>query len=352
MRKVGVILIFGGLICCWSLNGQTPEEINDDGKKIDKPKLEKTDYIPEVHGTVRAKYEYEPQINKHRFQVRNARLSITGNVLPIVAYKLEVDLSDEGRMRMLDAYGRVFPVEGLALTFGQTKIPFSTDNLRSPHNFYFANRSFIAKQVTGFRDVGFMASYEYKQVCPFQLTAGVFNGSGLLEQREWHAEFSYAARLVLMPVKWINFALNFQSIEPESLRMNLYDVSLFSDFYGVHLEAEYLYKTYGKEVFVPTQAFSCFAVYDLPLPKVFIKISFLVRYDMMTANSDGYLTEEKSYVIDDIARHRITAGVTLSLGVPFQADLRVNYEQYFYEDWHLANESQLNKIVAEVVVRF
>ena len=63
-----------------------------------------------------------------------------------------------------------------------------------------------------------------------------------------------------MPVQGINFALNFQYIEPEKLRMNLYDVSLFSDFYGVHLEAEYLYKTYGQEVFVPTQAFSCFAV--------------------------------------------------------------------------------------------
>ena len=27
----------------------------------------------EVHGTLRAKYEYEPEINKNRFQVRNAR---------------------------------------------------------------------------------------------------------------------------------------------------------------------------------------------------------------------------------------------------------------------------------------
>ena len=273
-------------------------------------------------------------------------------MLPIVAYKLEVDLSDEGRMRMLDAYGRIFPVKGLDLTFGQTKIPFSTDNLRSPHNYFFANRSFIAKQVTGFRDVGFMAGYEYKEVFPFHITAGIFNGSGLLNQKDWHAEFSYAVRLVLKPVKWINAALNFQSIEPEKLRMNLYDVSLFSDFYGVHLEAEYLYKTYQGNVFVPTQAFSCFGVYDLHLPRVFRKISFLVRYDMMTANNRGYVTEANDYIVDDIARHRFTGGITLSLGVPFQADIRLNYEQYFYEDWHLADESQLNKLVAELVVRF
>ena len=92
-------------------------------------------------------------------------------------------------------------------------------------------------------------------------------------------------RMVLKPVKWINAALNFQSIEPEKLRMNLYDVSLFSDFYGVHLAAEYLYKTYQGNVFVPPQAFSCFGVYDLHLPRGFRNISFLVRYDLLTANN-------------------------------------------------------------------
>ena len=29
-------------------------------------------------------------------------------------------------------------------------------------------------------------------------------------------------------------------------------------------------------------------------------------------------------------RHRVTGGVTLSLGLPFRADLRLNYEAYFY----------------------
>ena len=38
-----------------------------------------------------------------RFEVRNARVSVTGNVLPIVAYKAEIDLSDEGSIKMLDA---------------------------------------------------------------------------------------------------------------------------------------------------------------------------------------------------------------------------------------------------------
>ena len=67
------------------LYSQQLDEINEDGRKINKQKLEKKDYIPEVHGTVRAKYEYEPQINKHRFKVGNARVSIQGNVLAMCA---------------------------------------------------------------------------------------------------------------------------------------------------------------------------------------------------------------------------------------------------------------------------
>ena len=51
-----------------------------------------------------------------RFEVRNARISITGNVLPIVAYKAEIDLSDEGQIKMLDAYARLFPIKDLTVT--------------------------------------------------------------------------------------------------------------------------------------------------------------------------------------------------------------------------------------------
>ncbi len=42
------------------------------------------------------------------FEVRNARFSVSGNVHPLVAYKAEIDLSDEGSIKMLDAYARVF----------------------------------------------------------------------------------------------------------------------------------------------------------------------------------------------------------------------------------------------------
>ena len=64
-----------------------PPSINEDGKKMEKEKMETKDYLPEVHGTIRAKYEYQTTMGAGRFEVRNARISVTGNVLPIVAYK-------------------------------------------------------------------------------------------------------------------------------------------------------------------------------------------------------------------------------------------------------------------------
>ncbi|MCI7576473.1 MAG: OprO/OprP family phosphate-selective porin [Bacteroidales bacterium] len=330
-------------------------EIDEEGKPLEKKKMEGLDYIPEIHGTIRAKYEYCPQLNESRFQVRNARLSITGNVHPIVAYKAEIDLSDRGTIKMLDAYVRVFPVKGLALTLGQMKVPFSTDNLRSPHLLYFANRSFITKQVSGFRDVGFTVAYDAKAWFPMEISAGVFNGSGLTAQTEWQKHMDYSARFTMTPVKYFSFSLNWQSIQPAELRMNLFDIGMIADFYGVHLEAEGLYKIYDKNQFAPSYGANAFVAYDLLLPKVFHKIRFGLRYDMMSNNNRGQYTlidEQKVYEITDYARQRLTAGITLSIAKPVLAELRINYEKYFYSDWSVASPDEQDKLVIELVGRF
>lgn len=146
---------------------------------------EKSPYIPEIHGTIRAKYEYKPSINKGRFEIRNARLSVEGKIIPIVRYKAEIDLSDEGSIKMLDAYIRIQPKEQLKLTFGQMRVPFTIDAHRSPHLQYFANRSFIAKQVGNVRDVGAAVAWTFAGKAPITLEGGIFNGSGLTNQKKF-----------------------------------------------------------------------------------------------------------------------------------------------------------------------
>lgn len=114
-----------------------------------------------IHGILRGKYEYQPEMEASRFEVRNARLSVDGSLKQVAAYKLEAQ--------------------------------------------YFANRSFIAKQVGDMRDVGFQLGYDWtddegRKVVV--LDAGVFNGSNLDNQKTaWFTSPSYSARLQWFPAK-------------------------------------------------------------------------------------------------------------------------------------------------------
>ena len=224
----------------------------DEGKE-GKPK---TDYRPVVHGTLRGKYEYQPEEKAGRFQVRTARVSIEGKVAPVVAYKAEIDLSDEGKIKMLDAYTRLSPLKGFDFTIGQMRVPFTIDAHRSPHQQYFANRSFIAKQVGNVRDVG------------------MFNGSGLTDQKDfWTNNINYSAKAQWQLPKGFSVTLSAQKIRPEHISVNMYDGGITYQAGRWMIEAEYLYKHYTKDAFQDVNAFDGFICYDLPLKKVFSKIS-------------------------------------------------------------------------------
>lgn len=334
------------------ISASAQESDIDDGKQLEKKQMEKQDYIPNIHGTIRAKYEHTTTFDKGRFQVRNARFSVSGNVHPIVAYKAEIDLSDEGETRMLDAYIRVFPFNGASLTMGQMKVPFSTDNLRSPHQMFFANRSFVAKEITGVRDVGAMVGYNFWKAAPTSIVAGIYNGSGLYRQDQWQSSFDYAVRAVMEPTKGMQLSLNYHSMKPADARMHMYDVGFFYNFANFHVEAEYIYKKFENELFHPVQALNSFIAYDLMLPKYLHKITFMARYDIMTDDNTGLANDNGEYVVTDVARQRITGGVSLSLTQKVTSLLSLNYEKYFYSDWALADPAKQDKLCVELMVRF
>lgn len=143
------------------------------------------DMQSQVHGTLRGKYEYQTSEGEGRFEVRTARVSVSGKLMPEVEYKAEIDLCDEGQIKMLDAYTRLKPWRYFQFTIGQMRVPFTIDAHRSPDQQYFANRSFIAKQVGNVRDVGAMAAYDFHVGFPIRVQAGLFNGSGLTGQKDY-----------------------------------------------------------------------------------------------------------------------------------------------------------------------
>ena len=330
-----------------------PAMAEDDEDKVDR--------TPEVHGTIRGKYEYQPEEGQGRFQVRNARVSLDGDLNKVVSYKVEIDLSDEGKIKMLDTYTRIKPLRGLDFTIGQMRAPFTIDAHRSPHLQYFANRSFIAKQVGNVRDVGATIGYSFNVGFPIILQAGMFNGSGLTNQKDfWTNNINFSAKAQLFFPRGFNLTLSTQKIRPDNVSVMMYDAGAYYHAHGWHAEVEYLYKHYGHGAFKPVHALDAFVSYDIPLRKCFFtKISPLIRYDYMSDHSDGlrYNAEggedvEGALIINDYQRSRITGGVTLSLDLPFVSDIRLNYEKYFYRDGAIAKPSEKDKIVVEFMTRF
>lgn len=321
---------------------------------------DKVDLMPRVHGTIRGKYEYQTEEGKGRFQVRNARVSLDGKVAKAVEYKAEIDLSDEGKIKMLDAYTRLKPVRGFDFTIGQMRVPFTIDAHRSPHTQYFANRSFIAKQVGNVRDVGAALGWSFNIGFPVIFQAGMFNGSGLTDQKDfWTSNINFSAKAQMFLPRGFNVTLSMQKIKPDNVSVMMYDAGAYYQAHGWHVEAEYLFKHYGDGAFRNVHAFNAFVNYDIPLRKCFFcKISPLLRYDYMGDHSDGvrYLDGEEnpegSFMINDYRRSRLTGGVTFSIAKPFISDIRLNYEKYFYRSGAIAKPSERDKIVIEVMTRF
>lgn len=315
--------------------------------------MELKDYLPEIHGTIRENMSSRQKPTKAVLKCGMPASAFREMYIRLLPIKRRSICPDEGSIKMLDAYARVFPVKDLNFTIGQMRVPFTIDAHRSPHQQYFANRSFIAKQVGNVRDVGFTGCYTQKEGLPFVLEGGLFNGSGLTNQKEWHKTLNYSIKAQLLPNKNWNLTLSTQMIKPEHTRINMYDAGIYYQNNRFHIEAEYLYKMYGHEAFKDVHAVNSFVNYDLPLKKVFNKISFLARYDMMTDHSNGLADSETGVLkINDYARHRVTGGITLSLSKAFIADLRLNFEKYFYQKSGVPKESERDKIVIEFMTRF
>lgn len=315
----------------------------------------KSEYIPEIHGTIRAKYEYEPGIDKGRFEIRNARISVEGKAIPIVRYKAEIDLSDEGAIKMLDAYIRLQPNNRWKFTFGQMRVPFTIDAHRSPYLQYFANRSFIAKQAGNVRDVGAAFAWTFGNKFPVTLEGGIFNGSGLTDQKDfWTNNYNFSFKAQTIIARQFNVSLSCQKANVGSTDIMIYDAGAYWENSHWHIEAEYLRKLYAHGAFKPVNAIDAFAAYKLPVKNGLASISFLGRYDYMSDHNRGGMDNLGNLKTDDPSRHRLTGGITLGMmgRKSLQADIRLNYEQYFYRKDVVPAISERNKIVAEFVVHF
>lgn len=310
-------------------------------------------WVPRIGGTIRAKYEYEPSIEKSRFQVRNVRIGLSGKIIPIISYNAEVDLCNEGHIKMLDAYVRFEP-QRWTVTFGQMRVPFTLDAHRAPRNQFFANRSFIAKQIAYIRDVGLAASFSPLRDFPWVLQAGIFNGSGLENQKDfWTNSFNFSFKTQATIASHYTLEFSCQKARPYDVSVMMWDAAACYQSERWHFEAEYLRKNYSRGLFKGVNSVDIFGAYRLPLSHTVSGISFLMRYDYLSDHSTGAFTDDGSLTVNDPERHRITGGITLHFGSKkLLTDLRLNYEKFFYGTDVTTKISDQDKLVVELMCCF
>ncbi len=368
IRFILIVLLLAFLFVGLAQAQTTDERITVLEKKMQEQE-KKNRYMPQIHGILRGKYEYEPELEASRFEMRNARLSVSGKLVSRSEYKLEVDLCDESSIKMKDAWVSINPWSTLRLTVGQQRMPFSIDAHRNPSAQYFANRSFIAKQVGDMRDVGFQAGYDVfdsnnRKV--LSVNGGIFNGSNLDEQKSaWFKSPAYSARIQFFPLKGLALipSIQHQQIAKREASYTSLDLGAFYEKNGWHLEAEYLHKIYGDDAFPNCSAVDAMVIYQHPVKSehsYIERISYQGRYDYMQDHSSGKSGFEKDtagnpttrLALTDAERHRMTLGATFSVRNPyFPTDIRLNYEKYWYPHGG-AKESEQDKLVCELVIKF
>lgn len=307
----------------------------------------KKDYIPKFTATILGRYEYNTNLNKHHFELRHTRIGVSGSVHPMFSYMALVDLTYGGAFSPVAIFAQFKPVKGLSMLIGYDKMPFSSENLLSPYQYYFSDKSFLTQKITAWSDVGAVVAYRWDKVVPFEIKAGVFNSGGFHKQMQFQKNMNYVVRGTFEFVKGLRLSLNYAAVKPEALRMHNTDFELAYDWNCLHLEAEYIYKWYNGGLFSPTHAFYGFAFYKIPIEKKLLNhVALGVRYDAITPNCNGKLMDDGVYALEPF-RQRITAGVTLMfVESPLWAGIRFNYEKNFF---HKGTPCDQDRLIVELI---
>lgn len=313
------------------------------------------DYTPQFGGVARVRWEMATSHGMacdNRFALRNARVWLRGNIARPVQYYLRADLCDRGSFKFLDGWIRFDASQWIRLQAGQFRIPFGLDSFRGPGTYIFANRSFIGRDLANNRAVGVQAMTSAPGI-PVKLDLGVFSPHSISDHNEWSRKMTFAAKAVL-DLDAVKVTAGYQTLEPDSVRINMANAGITMSLGSFTAEAEYMYKHYTNSAFRACHAYNVWADYGLPLHRgLFNRLSFQARYEGSTPHSTGRRDDDGILVADQPWRQRLTAGATLSYAYKkMRCDLVLDYEKYFYHSNYIPAHDRGDKIVAEIVFAF
>lgn len=310
-------------------------------------------YRPNIHGTIRGRFEASTVESDYRFQMRNTRISINGKLAPIIDYLIQSDFCDRGKIKILDVWARIWAADGIGAQMGQFRMPFGVDPFRAPHNYYFANTSFIGTEVCNYRAVGAKIIWKVQSI-PLTIEAGAFNPTAIGDHTGWHKKLAYSTKATYR-IHNVALATGFMSIAPDSVRTNFIDGAVTWQSGSWIVEGEYMHKHYTRQRHKPAHAYNLFADYHMPIHAgIFNRLSFQARFDGITAHSSAVRDTHGQLITNHPARNRITMGTTISYirTKSMYLDLRANYEKYFYHSHTAVTPDNGDKAVIELVLRF
>ena len=329
--KRNIIFMFLVLLTFKAGLGQTQTILSDEFK-------------PAVFGILKTKAEFDLDNSKMRFEVRNARFGAKGKINPYFSYKVEIDLSDEGKVKSLDNYVKFTPVSNLDFYLGQRNIQFSTDFVRSPAENIFANRSFTAKYLNdGMRDIGFYANYRLPNLSfPLDITFGAVNGEGN-NNPQWIDQPNLIGRVIAGHDNGFRLASNVyygQVVNRRYLAMFGEEIRYVSG--NFFIESEYVNSNWTDTLRIRRQDDGMYihSYYNFKLKNSMISVlTPTARFDAM-----GFSVFEGS-----TEAQRVTFGLNTGFSPKqFTAEIRFNYEKYFKSSLPV----ETDKITLELIAVF
>lgn len=274
-----------------------------------------------IDGTLKNKFEHAFETGTSRFSVRNSRIGVAGDINPYAAYRIQVELSNEGKFSVLDLSGTLNPIEGLSLTFGQTSIPLFNSYVVTPGTMMFANRAFLGKYFLSTRDLGMVAKYNFLLgAIPSKIEFGIFNGNGINDP-VWKKDMSYGGRIELGNMKGLRMTTKIYDYpNDEEIHFLFYGADLRYEQDNWKVETEIM-KRESKTAFHPDLlSYYLQGAYTIPIrTKIFEFLRPAVRWDAI----DG---QPKAGGFDV---NRLTTGVGFGFkNERFSSILRLDYEWY------------------------
>lgn len=287
----------------------------------------KTNRLMQLSGYTQIRYQNQDAKGAvDGFDIRRARLDLKGDLSKEFGYRLQTDFA--GSPKLLDAYVDIKLFKFLTVTIGQTKIPFSLENITSDNAMESIDRSQVVealvartKDVIGNqsgRDIGLQVGgslIKYKNRYLFDYGIGVFNGSGI-NITDKNENKDVIGRLVYHLIKGIDLGGsfytgkgNFGTPTPANQDRSRYGTELCAEYKNFTLKSEYIS---GKDGVTKRNGWYAQAGYYL-IPQ---KFQIIVKYDVYDPDASISNNLSLNYILGGTYKFnswsRIQAGYTFN----------------------------------------